>query len=466
MNAVREGFPSGWRKWLGLLAASMGMFLGALDLTVNVALPTMTASLGADMASMQWIIIIYIGTMTGVQLVVGRLADARGLKRVYLIGIVTYTVAVAAIGLSPNLGYILPFRGLQAFGYAMMLTTTPALVTRLFPREQRGRGLGLMGSVGTFGMISATLGGGYLTGTFGWEAIFLARVPLGVLAFGLAIWLLAEHKSDQPAPVDKLGALCLFTGIASLVLFMNLGGRYGWFSPVVLLVGGLSVAAAVLFILIERKEPFPIIRTDVISAEVARAMLAAFLMSLATFINLFLLPYFMSDVVGATAGTIGFLLMLPPAVSAASSPLAGWLSDLYSPRWIATIALAWLTAVVSSFTLLDGTATVIDIGWRLAAFGLGMGAFQASNANSIMGRMPPDALGSGAAMLSLANGLGMVTSVGMMTLVFEAFRAGAGAAPPLISFVGAFSQTYLVATGLLVIGTIVSLPIQRMRRQG
>ena len=128
-------------KWVSLVVVSLGMFLGSLDLSVNVALPAITADLASNMSTVQWVIILYIGTTTGLQLTIGRVADAYGLKRFYIIGVGIYTVAVTLIGLSNSLEYILGFRVLQAIGFAMIMATTPAIVVGLFSDTQRGRAL-------------------------------------------------------------------------------------------------------------------------------------------------------------------------------------------------------------------------------------------------------------------------------------------------------------------------------------
>ena len=188
-------------KWFGLITVSLGMFLGALDLSVNVALPAITESFGSEMSTVQWIIILYIGTTTGLQLTIGRLADTYGLKRFYVLGVGIYTLAVTLIGLSTNFDIALGFRIVQAIGYAMIMATSPALVAQMFDDSARGRALGTMTSIGTLGMISATLGGGLLVEQFGWSAIFLARLPFGVIALGLACYVLQELPPKGPRSV-------------------------------------------------------------------------------------------------------------------------------------------------------------------------------------------------------------------------------------------------------------------------
>jgi MFS family permease len=446
------------RKAIALIAAALGMFLCALDLTVNVALPAITKYFGTDMTTVQWIIILYVGSTTALQLVLGRLADTHGLKRAYVLGLGIHTLAVAGIGVATDIELVLGLRVVQAISYGLILSTTPALVSTIFAAHERGRALGLMTAVATIGMITATLGGGLLVDAFGWHSIFLARVPIGVAALLLAVFVLPEdHLPPDPQPLDLAGAAMLVIAIGSLVLFFNVGGRLGWAHPGVmaLLIGSLCSAWG--FARFERRASAPTVHLDVLTPEVVRALAAAFLMSLATFINLFILPFFVSDVVGASPTTLGILLMLPPAVSAGAAPLAGWLSDRHAPRLVATAALAWLAVTMASFALLNSDATVFEVGVRLALFGFGLGAFQASNANSVMGSVPEHRLGSGGAVLALANGLGVVTSVGLMTALFNALKvANLDAPSDNQAFVQAFTQTYLIAAGLLTIATIVS----------
>ena len=145
-------------RWLGLIAASMGMFLSSLDMTVNVALPDITKSLGTDSQTVQWIIIFYVGSSTGMQLGLGNAADRYGLKRFFIIGLGIYALAVFLIGLSPWLSMVFAFRVLQAVGNALIMVAAPALVTGLFPAEDRGKALGMMTGIATLGMFAGGAG--------------------------------------------------------------------------------------------------------------------------------------------------------------------------------------------------------------------------------------------------------------------------------------------------------------------
>lgn len=446
-------------RWTGLAAASLGLFLGTLDITVNVALPEITRSFATDVATIQWIIICYVGTSTALQLGVGGAADRYGLKSAYLVGIGFYTTAVALIGLSPSFGMLLALRILQAIGAALMLTTAPALVTSLFSTAERGRALGLMSSIGTLGLVLGSLGGGFLTDRFGWPSIFLARVPLCLLTGALAYAALPTAASDESgAPFDLRGSIALFFGLGSLVLFLSLGGRQGWQQPLVLSLGAtamISLATLARFQSHERPVvEFALLRRRVL----ASAVTALFLMAMATFVNLFILPFYVVDVLHADAKTLGFLLMLQPVAAMMAAPAGGWLCDRFSPVPIMTFSLALGCAVLFWFGSLGLHSGVFDVAIRMALLGLAHGMFQPSSASIVMGNVPTDRLAMGGALMSLSGGLGVVTSVAVMSAVFATLMASHGEAivDETEAFVLAFSDIYRIAAALALAATAVS----------
>ena len=244
-------------KWLGLVAAALGMFLTSLDLAVNVALPDITSNLGTNLRTVQWIIVLYVGSSTALQLGLGSAADVYGLKRFYIIGLAAYALAVLLIGLAPSLPFVLALRVTQAIGNGLIVASAPALITAIFPSEERGRALGLMSAISTLGMIAATLGGGALVDAFGWRSIFLARVPLTLITILLALLILAEYKPEERRRFDLRGAALAFAGLACLVLFLTIGGRSGWLTPVMLALGVGAAVSLTLFLRWERRIPYP-----------------------------------------------------------------------------------------------------------------------------------------------------------------------------------------------------------------
>ena len=299
------------------------MFLAALDITVNVALPDITASFGTDAVTIQWIIIFYVGASTALQLGLGGAADVFGLKRMFVIGLVVYTVAVVAIGLAQSLALVFGLRVLQAFGNGLLMALAPAIVTRLFPPDFRGRALGIMAALGTFGMMTGSLGGGLLVDELGWRAIFLGRLPicLAAIAFSVAFLRLppdAPDAADEGAftngrprsNFDVWGAATLFVAVSALILALALGGRAGWTQPYVPALFAVAVAAFVAFVAIERRAARPALDLSIFRNRALVAALAVSILAMvSTFVNWFILPFMVVDAMGASASVWGALLL-------------------------------------------------------------------------------------------------------------------------------------------------------------
>ena len=436
------------------------MFLTSLDLAVNVALPDITANLDTDLRTVQWVIVLYVGGSTSLQLGLGSAADVYGLRRFYIIGLAAYALAVLLIGLAPTLPFVLGLRVFQAVGNGLIVASAPALITAIFPSEERGRALGLMSAISTLGMISATLGGGVLVDAFGWRSIFLARVPLTLITMLLALLVLTEYKPQAQPRFDMRGAMLAAVGLACLVLFLTLGGRIGWLSPPVLLLGVGAAGTLSLLVRFERSVSHPILDPRMLTHPLLVPVItASFLMFMSTFVNLFILPFYVSDVLGVDARALGFLLMLTPVIAGSVAPIGGWLSDRMPPAYLTTIALVVSAAAMLWFSALTAESGISDVALRMAVGGIGLGVFQAANATLIMGAVPRDRLGTGGALISLSMSMGIVTSVALMGGVFDGRLAlhETTTASGVEAFVLAFRDTYIVAGILGALAVAVSI---------
>ena len=436
------------------------MLLCSLDLAVNVALPDITADLGTDLRTVQWIIVLYVGGSTSLQLGLGGAADVYGLRRFYIIGLAAYALAVLLIGLAPTLPFVLGLRVMQAIGNGLIAASAPALITSIFPSDERGKALGLMAAISTLGMIAATLGGGVLVDTFGWRSIFLARVPLTLITILLALAILSEYKTEGRQRFDLRGAALAFVGLACLVLFLTLGGRSGWLSPTVVLLGVGATATLALLLRLEKRVPRPVLDPKMLTHPLlAPVIMASFLMFMATFVNLFILPFYVSDVLKVDAKALGFLLMLTPVIAGSVAPVGGWLSDRMPPAYLTTTALVISAASMLWFSTLTAESGVGDVALRMAVGGIGMGVFQAANATLIMGAVPRDRLGTGGALIAMSMSMGIVTSVALMGGVFDGRLTlhEAGNSDASQAFVLAFRDTYLVAAALGALAIAVSI---------
>ena len=449
-------------RWAGLVAAASGVFLTALDITVNVALPDITDSFGTDAVTIQWIIIFYVGSSTGMQLGLGGAADAFGLKRMFLIGLVSYTAAVLAIGLSDDLALVFGLRVFQSIGNALLIALGPAIVTSLFPADFRGRALGIMAALGTLGMISGSLGGGALVDSLGWRAIFLARVPLCLLAIGFsAFFLRVPGRRPAGSRFDLLGSVVLFVSVGSLILALSLGGRNGWTEIYVLALALIAVCGFGVFVIVERRASNPVMQLSLLRHRtLAPALGVSLLVFVSTFVNWFILPFFVIESLGASASVWGLLLMLMTVANSVSAPVGGWLSDRANPAYTITASVTVSTLAMFVMSRLGEGSSVVAVGVGLVMVGVGTGLFQTSSANLIMGSVPPDRLGMGGGIMGLARGLGTVSSVAIMGAVFAARETSrAASATPEAAFILAFRDTYTVAVALAAVAVLVSFTL-------
>ena len=444
------------------------MFLTSLDITVNVALPNITDSFGTDAVTIQWIIILYVGSSTAMHLGLGGAADAFGLKRMFVLGLIAYTVAVFAIGFAQSLGLVFGLRVFQAVGNGLLMALAPAIVTWLFPSEFRGRALGVMAALGTLGMMVGSLGGGALVDAYGWRAIFLGRVPLclAAIAFSAALLRLPDDSGRsgsrrEARGFDVWGSVALFTAVGALILMLSLGGRNGWTEVYVPGLGIVSAVSLAAFVGVERRAERPVLQLSILRNRLlAPALVVSMLAMVSTFVNWFLLPFFVVESLGASASVWGLLLLLMTVATTLSAPLGGWLSDRWHPAYTITGGLVAATIAMVSLSVLDERSSVAQVALGLVVVGVGTGLFQSANANLIMGAMPADRLGMGGGIMGLSRGLGTVFSVAIMGAIFSA-RVGVRevSLPEEQAFILAFQDTYGIAVGLGVMAIAVSCMI-------
>jgi len=245
-------------RW-ALASLSLAMLLSALGTSIaNVGLPTLAQAFNASFGQVQWIVLAYLLAITTLIVSVGRLGDLMGRRRLLLAGIALFTAASALCGAAPTLGLLIAARAAQGLGAAVMMALAMAFVAETVPKDKTGAAMGLLGTMSAVGTaLGPTLGGALIAG-FGWPAIFLVNVPLGVLALTLAQRFL---PADRPRPTterigfDHLGTLLLALTLAAYALAMT-GGR-GGFGPLNAALLGAAAAGAGLFVLVEKKAASP-----------------------------------------------------------------------------------------------------------------------------------------------------------------------------------------------------------------
>ena len=396
-----------------MLAAGVGMFLTSLDIAVNVALPLITSEFDTDYQTVQWIIIVFVATRAGLVLGAGSFADRFGLRQVYLLGAASYLAAMICIAFSPNFGIAVGFRALQALGTGCLFAVSPAIAARLFPPSRRGLSMGLTTGSQALGMLAGTLGTGLLVGWFGWQAVFLGRVPFALLALLLGfIWLTRDQKSTTDQSFDLMGAITLFGALLCLMIGLRLGRSIGWTSPVVMALLVFTPLFSVAFWWIERRAVWPVIPGALLRARgVIVSSSAMFMSHFGAFVIWFIFPFYVGETLGYDSFVLGVMLAVMAAANIGFSTTGGWLCDRVGTTVIGTIGLSAVSAGLLWMGFLDARSSLDQVGLRIALVGAGTGLFQAAAFTLMMRSVTADRFGTAGAVLSLAQNVGTVLSV-------------------------------------------------------
>ena len=417
--------PDYSRKWLAMAAVASGVFLGTIDSSiVNVSLPTLRQALQTDFPTIQWVILGYLLTVTSLLLSVGRLADIHGKKRIYLLGFIIFTLASMLCGTSPTAGWLVAFRVVQAIGAAMVTALGAGIITSVFPPSERGRALGIMGTVVSVGIATGPAVGGLLIGTVGWRAIFFVNVPIGIIG---VLMVRAFVPADTPAGQQRFdfgGAATLFISLLSLLLALTLGQRWGFDTPPIIALFFSFILFLAIFLLVESKVKQPMVNLTMFRNPLFSFSLLTGLMSFIALGGTFILPFYLQDVQGYSAREVGLLLSVLPIMLSVTSPLSGALSDRFGTRGLATagLLLIALTFILLISALQVGTSTLGYI-LRMAPLGIGLGIFHSPNNSAIMGSVNKERLGIASGFLAISRTLGQTTGVAVIGTIFAARSA-------------------------------------------
>src|SRR4030088_1431273 len=248
------------RKWWTLIAVSVAIFMLLLDITVvNVALPDIQSSLHSSFQDLQWVVNAYSLTLAAFLLTAGAVADLIGRRRVFVAGLVVFTIASAACGLSGSSLVLNLARAVQGVGGAMMFATSLALIAQAFHGKERGVAFGVFGGVIGAAVAVGPVVGGVITSGIGWEWIFFVNVPIGVGAVFLTLSQVSESRDPDARGVDWLGLVTFSGSLFLLVLALIQGNEKGWGSTQIVsyLIGSAVLLA--LFVLVERRQPRPML---------------------------------------------------------------------------------------------------------------------------------------------------------------------------------------------------------------
>jgi EmrB/QacA subfamily drug resistance transporter len=447
-------------RW-ALASLSLSMLLSSLGTSIaNVGLPTLAQVFNASFQHVQWIVLAYLLAITTLIVSVGRLGDITGRRRLLLTGIGVFTLASALCGFAPTLWMLIGARALQGIGAAIMMALTMAFVGETVTKAKTGSAMGLLGTMSAIGTAMGPSLGGLLIGGFGWRAIFLITVPLGLLTLVLAHrYLPADRqkpKTDR-AGFDPLGTLLLALTLAAYALAMTLGrGSFGPFNSALLLAAG---GGACLFVFTEARVTSPLIRLamfrdPVLSGSLAMSLLVATVMMATLVVG----PFYLAHGLGLDAVRVGLVLSVGPFVAALTGVPAGRIADRFGAQ---RMTLAGLIAMATGCLTLSVLPETFGIGGYLlpmVVITLGYALFQTANNTTVMADVQPDQRGVISGLLNLSRNLGLITGASALGAVFALASASvdiATARPEAVA--SGLRITFAVALVLIAVAQAIAL---------
>jgi EmrB/QacA subfamily drug resistance transporter len=410
------------RKWWTLIAVCIGTFMLLLDVTiVNVALPSIQRSLSASFSDLQWVVDAYALTLAALLLTTGSLADLFGRRRLFVIGLVVFSISSLASGLAASPLWLNLARGAQGVGGAAMYSTSLALLGTAFQGRERGVAFGAWGAITGLAVAVGPVVGGALTSGLSWRWIFLVNVPIGAIALVLCLLRIDESRRSGAQRPDLIGAVTFSGALGALVYALIKGNSKGWGSPEILacLAGAavLLVLFAVTEVLRGKRAMFDL--TLFRKPTFTGGLIAAFAISAGLFSLLLYLTLYLQDGLGYSALQTGERFLVLSGAVLLSSGIAGRLTAVVPIRLLIAPGLALIGVALLLMRGLDPTSGWTHLIPGFIVAGIGTGLVNPPLASTAIGVVTPDRAGMASGINSTFRQVGIATGIAGLGAVFS-----------------------------------------------
>lgn len=411
-------------KWAVFAVVAVGVFMSTLDGSiVNIALPTIMRDLAVPLATVEWVMMIYLLTVSSLLLSFGRLGDIRGRRWVYTRGLAVFAAGSLCCALAKSALWLIGSRAFQGIGAAMVMSCTQAIVADAFPESERGKALGTLGAVVASGLSVGPALGGWILHVASWPFIFWINIPIGLAT---ALWadrlLLHGGRDDvtRRESFDGWGALLLAVSTGALLAAVTHGYDWGYASLPFLSLMGLSLLAGLGLIRREGRVPFPLISPSLLRIRLfILPVAAAMILFAGLFTIIFLMPFFLIHPCGFSSRETGLIMVTPFVFLFLFAPVSGALSDRVGSRWLCTAGMAILTVAFILLACLEPDFSMSQIAWRMAVSGIGVALFIAPNNAEVMSAVPARFMGVAAGTVATVRNLGMVGGIALAGTLFN-----------------------------------------------
>jgi len=452
------------KRYALILAMLSSFFTPFMSSSINVALPTIADEFHMTAVMMSWVATSYLLAAAAFLVPFGRIADIRGRKKIFLLGMWVFSAASVLCAAAPSADLLIIFRWLQGLGGAMTFGTAIALLTSVYPPQERGKALGLSVSVTYVGLSLGPVVGGFLTTLLGWRSIFLVLLPV----MAAVIWIGSEKLKGEWSDAkgeryDPQGSAMYVLSLTAVVVGFSLLPGLGGI--------GLTLAGAVVlmvFVVWELRHVSPVLDMRLFrhNRPFAFSNLAALINYSATFAVSFLVSLYLQYVKGFSPEGTGFVLISQTVVMAAFSPLAGKLSDVIEPRVIASVGMAIASLGLAFISFFDSDTDVWSVVAVLAFLGFGFALFSSPNTNAIMSSVDKRQYGIASASVGTMRLVGQVLSLGIASIFLAVYVGRVQITHDLASeFMTAFQPAFIAFAVLCFLGVFASLARGRVRKE-
>ncbi|MBO8179994.1 MAG: MFS transporter [Archaeoglobus sp.] len=446
-------------KKAALLSSGVASFLTPfMGSSTNIALPAVGREFQIDAITLGWIATSYLLAAGMFSVPFGRIADIAGRKRVFVFGLLVFSLGSILSSLAPSPESLIAFRVLQGTGGAMIFATSVAILTSVFPPQERGKAIGINTGAVYTGLSVGPIGGGLLTQNLGWRSLFLSSGIIGLFALIVAIMYLKEEWADAKGEkFDYVGS----TIYAAMLLFLIYG--FSEFSVPFLLLG---IILAAIFVVYENRQEHPVFAVKLLLSNLTFSLssLAALLNYATTFAVGFLMSLYLQYIKGFDAQTAGFILVSQPVVMALFAPIAGWISDRIEPRVVASAGMAVTTLSLIFFATIDSNTALSNIIAYLMLLGFGIALFSSPNTNAIMSSVERRFYGIASATVATMRLVGQTLSMALVMLVFSLIIGRVKITPEYYGgFIECSKIAFTIFAALCFVGIFASLGRGKIR---
>lgn len=454
------------KKWPIFMVVVTSTFMTTLDSSiVNVALPVMSQKLGVTTSDIQFVATIYLIVISAIILLFGKLGDMIGKTKIFTFGVIVFTAGSLLCGLSQSFGFLIFSRIVQAVGASATMGINQGIITEVFPQNERGKALGLLGTAVALGSLVGPGLGGIIVGSIGWEYIFYINLPIGIADAILCFIILPKDKAEKKEKIDFAGTLLFITSIVPLFVALNESVKYGFGNIYIILMFAVSAVSFIVFLILEHKKSDPLLDLSIFKDKLfSLSIFCGFVGFVAIFCNNIIMPFYLQNARDYSPALAGLILMSYPLMMAFVAPLSGHLSDKMGSELLTFIGLSVVSVGMIMLSLLNLSSPMALIVALIALTATGMALFQPPNNSLIMSTVKKSELGIAGSINALVRNVGMVCGISLATsLLYAVMSANLGhrvtdfvAGRPDV-FINGMRAVYLVAAAVIMLGALLTL---------